>query len=128
MNTYLCVSSRTTRANGSLRIKSSVDFWYLRISFKALVPGLYRRTRLIAEDLDVRLRDENALLAPAPVDLRRGVLMSCRSRKLLLGDFLDARPPIMPLALIRTMFLVFCLFVCLFSFKLDGSILQFDVF
>ena len=33
--------SRTKRWNGSLRIKSSVDFWYLRISRKATVPGRY---------------------------------------------------------------------------------------
>ena len=34
-----CAISRTRRWNGSLRIKSSVDFWYLRISRKATVPG-----------------------------------------------------------------------------------------
>eukprot|EP00223_Ostreococcus_mediterraneus_P005934 CAMPEP_0179696502 /NCGR_PEP_ID=MMETSP0936-20121108/6901_1 /TAXON_ID=548131 ORGANISM="Ostreococcus mediterraneus, Strain clade-D-RCC2573" /NCGR_SAMPLE_ID=MMETSP0936 /ASSEMBLY_ACC=CAM_ASM_000574 /LENGTH=98 /DNA_ID=CAMNT_0021569455 /DNA_START=127 /DNA_END=420 /DNA_ORIENTATION=+ len=33
--------SRTKRWNGSLRIKSSVDFWYLRISRSATVPGRY---------------------------------------------------------------------------------------
>ena len=34
--------SRTRRWNGSLRIRSSVDFWYLRISRRATVPGLRR--------------------------------------------------------------------------------------
>merc|ERR1712091_409286 len=33
--------SRTRRWNGSLRMRSSVDFWYLRISRRATVPGLY---------------------------------------------------------------------------------------
>ena len=33
--------SRTRRWNGSLRISSSVDFWYLLISRRATVPGLY---------------------------------------------------------------------------------------
>ena len=32
-------TSRTSRWNGSFRIKSSVDFWYLRISRRATVPG-----------------------------------------------------------------------------------------
>jgi hypothetical protein len=31
----------TTRANGALRTSSPVLFWYLRISCKARVPGLY---------------------------------------------------------------------------------------
>merc|ERR1719361_579959 len=31
--------SRTRRWNGSLRMRSSVDFWYLRISRSATVPG-----------------------------------------------------------------------------------------
>lgn len=35
--------SRTRRANGSLRSSRSVDFWYLRISRSATVPGLKRR-------------------------------------------------------------------------------------
>ncbi len=38
-----CQWSRTSRAKGSLRMSNSVDFWYLRISRKATVPGLYRR-------------------------------------------------------------------------------------
>ena len=33
--------SRTSLWNGSLRMSSSVDFWYLRISRRATVPGLY---------------------------------------------------------------------------------------
>jgi len=33
--------SRTRRWNGSFRMRSSVDFWYLRISRRATVPGLY---------------------------------------------------------------------------------------
>merc|ERR1719493_533060 len=33
--------SLTRRWNGSLRMRSSVDFWYLRISRRATVPGLY---------------------------------------------------------------------------------------
>ena len=32
--------SRTRRWKGSLRMRSSVDFWYLRISRRATVPGL----------------------------------------------------------------------------------------
>jgi hypothetical protein len=35
-------TSRTRRWKGSLRIRSSVDFWYLRISRSATVPGLKR--------------------------------------------------------------------------------------
>lgn len=35
-----CAISRTRRWKGSLRISSSVDFWYRRISRKATVPGL----------------------------------------------------------------------------------------
>merc|ERR1719147_74172 len=37
-----CAISRTKRWNGSLRNNSSVDFWYLLISRRATVPGLYR--------------------------------------------------------------------------------------
>merc|ERR1711994_459408 len=33
--------SLTRRWKGSLRMRSSVDFWYLRISRRATVPGLY---------------------------------------------------------------------------------------
>ncbi len=40
-----CAISRTKRWNGSLRISSSVDFWYLRISRKATVPGLQHGAR-----------------------------------------------------------------------------------
>ena len=36
-----CAISRTNLWNGSLRINKSVDFWYLRISRKATVPGRY---------------------------------------------------------------------------------------
>ena len=36
-----CAISLTRRWNGSFLIKSSVLFWYLRISLKATVPGLY---------------------------------------------------------------------------------------
>ena len=35
-----CAISRTSRWNGSFLISSSVDFWYLRISRRATVPGL----------------------------------------------------------------------------------------
>jgi len=35
-----CAISRTNRWNGSLRMRSSVDFWNLRISRNAHVPGL----------------------------------------------------------------------------------------
>ena len=42
---YVCVISRTSRANGSLRISSSVDRWYFRISRSATVPGLRERCR-----------------------------------------------------------------------------------
>ena len=34
--------SRTKRWNGSFRMSNSVDFWYLRISRRATVPGRYR--------------------------------------------------------------------------------------
>ena len=34
---------RTRREKGSLSSNRSVDFWYLRISRRARVPGLYRR-------------------------------------------------------------------------------------
>merc|ERR1711994_1189990 len=37
-----CAISRTKRWNGSLRNNNSVDFWYLLISRRATVPGLYR--------------------------------------------------------------------------------------
>ena len=37
-----CAISRTSRWNGSLRISSSVDFWYRRISRSATVPGRKR--------------------------------------------------------------------------------------
>lgn len=33
--------SLTRRANGSLRNRSSVDFWYFLISLSAFVPGRY---------------------------------------------------------------------------------------
>ncbi len=36
-----CAISLTNRWNGSLRMRSSVDFWYLLISRRATVPGLY---------------------------------------------------------------------------------------
>merc|ERR1712178_644419 len=36
-----CAISLTRRWNGNLRISSSVDFWYLLISLRATVPGLY---------------------------------------------------------------------------------------
>lgn len=36
-----CFHLLTTRANGSLRIRRSVLFWYFLISCSALVPGLY---------------------------------------------------------------------------------------
>merc|ERR1711955_133620 len=36
-----CAISRTKRWKGSLRSSNSVDFWYLRISRNATVPGLY---------------------------------------------------------------------------------------
>eukprot|EP00961_Rhodomonas_salina_P262256 3544193-Rhodomonas_salina.1 len=39
---YICVSSLTKRANGSFRSRSSVVFWYRRISISARVPGRYR--------------------------------------------------------------------------------------
>jgi histone H3 len=37
-----CAISRTSRWKGSLRMSSSVDFWYRRISRSATVPGLNR--------------------------------------------------------------------------------------
>ena len=36
-----CAISRTSRWNGNLRMSNSVLFWYLRISLKATVPGLF---------------------------------------------------------------------------------------
>lgn len=41
----LCVTSRTTRAKGNFGTRKSVDVWYFRISWSALVPGLWRRRR-----------------------------------------------------------------------------------
>ena len=37
-----CAISRTSRWKGSLRMRSSVDFWYRRISRSATVPGRKR--------------------------------------------------------------------------------------
>lgn len=45
-----CAISRTRRWNGSLRIKSSVDFWYRRISRRATVPGRSMTTRCQCRD------------------------------------------------------------------------------
>ncbi|KAF6217086.1 hypothetical protein GE061_001439 [Apolygus lucorum] len=36
-----CAISLTRRWKGNLRISNSVDFWYLLISRRATVPGLY---------------------------------------------------------------------------------------
>ena len=42
---FLCVCVLTSRAKGSFRMRRSVDFWNLRISSKAFVPGRYRWRR-----------------------------------------------------------------------------------
>merc|ERR1719383_1637205 len=66
--------SLTRRWKGSLRIRSSVDFWYLLISRRATVPGLYLRGFLTPPVLGADLRA--ALVASClrgafpPVDLR----------------------------------------------------------
>jgi len=51
-----CAISRTKRWNGNFRIKSSVDFWYRRISRKATVPGLYLCGFLTPPDAGADLR------------------------------------------------------------------------
>lgn len=38
--------SRTRRWKGSFLIRSSVDFWYLRISLRATVPGLHNTFKI----------------------------------------------------------------------------------
>merc|ERR1740138_931113 len=69
-----CATSRTRRWKGSLRIKSSVLFWYLRISRSATVPGLKRWGFLTppVEGADLRAALEASCLRGAlpPVDLR----------------------------------------------------------
>ena len=66
--------SRTSRWKGSLRMSSSVDFWYLRISRSATVPGRYRCGFLTPPVAGADLRA--ALVASCfrgalpPVDLR----------------------------------------------------------
>ncbi|RCV33606.1 hypothetical protein SETIT_7G095400v2 [Setaria italica] len=66
-----CAISRTRRWKGSLRISSSVLFWYLRISRSATVPG----------------RKRWGFLTPpvAGADLRAALVASC---------FLGALPPV----------------------------------
>merc|ERR1712151_1484693 len=69
-----CAISRTRRWNGSLRIKSSVDFWYLRISRRATVPGRYLCGFLtppaVGADFLAALVANCFLGALPPVDLR----------------------------------------------------------
>ena len=42
--------SRTKRWKGSLRMSNSVDFWYLRISRRATVPGLNKHITIEQEE------------------------------------------------------------------------------
>merc|ERR1719486_1677760 len=69
-----CAISRTRRWNGSLRMSSSVDFWYLRISRRATVPGRYRwgffTPPVAGADLRAALVASCFRGALPPVDLR----------------------------------------------------------
>ena len=66
--------SRTRRWNGSLRMSRSVDFWYLRISRSATVPGRYRcgflTPPVVGADLRAALVASCLRGALPPVDLR----------------------------------------------------------
>ncbi|XBI07439.1 hypothetical protein VPH35_135345 [Triticum aestivum] len=66
--------SRTRRWKGSLRMSSSVLFWYLRISRRATVPGLKRwgffTPPVAGADLRAALVASCFLGALPPVDLR----------------------------------------------------------
>jgi len=66
--------SRTNLWKGSLRINSSVDFWYLLISRRATVPGLYLcgflTPPVAGADLRAALVANCFLGALPPVDLR----------------------------------------------------------
>ncbi|CAA6667643.1 unnamed protein product [Spirodela intermedia] len=66
--------SRTRRWNGSLRINSSVLFWYLRISLRATVPGRKRwgffTPPVAGADFLAALVASCFLGALPPVDLR----------------------------------------------------------
>jgi len=66
-----CAISLTNRWNGNFRMSNSVDFWYLRISLNATVPGRYLC----------------GFLTPpvAGADLRAAFVASC---------FLGALPPV----------------------------------
>ncbi|KAL7083543.1 hypothetical protein ACP275_14G170500 [Erythranthe tilingii] len=69
-----CAISRTSLWNGSLRIRSSVDFWYLRISRRATVPGRKRwgffTPPVAGADFLAALVASCFLGALPPVDLR----------------------------------------------------------
>merc|ERR1712224_951651 len=82
--------SLTRRWNGSLRMRSSVDFWYLRISLRATVPGRYL-WGFFTPPVD-------------GADLRAALVASC---------FLGALPPVdlRAVCLVRAMFLSFLSFV-----------------
>merc|ERR1711930_39937 len=77
--------SLTRRWNGSLRISSSVDFWYLLISRRATVPGRYLwgflTPPVAGADLRAALVASCFLGALPPVDLRA----VCLVRAMLLG-------------------------------------------
>merc|ERR1712224_276726 len=66
--------SLTRRWKGSLRMRSSVDFWYLRISLRATVPGRYLwgffTPPVAGADLRAALVASCFLGALPPVDLR----------------------------------------------------------
>merc|ERR1719397_2169203 len=66
--------SRTRRWKGSLRISNSVDFWYLLISLRATVPGLWRwgflTPPVAGADFLAALVASCFLGALPPVDLR----------------------------------------------------------
>ena len=89
-----CAISRTNLWNGSLRINKSVDFWYLRISRKATVPGRYLC----------------GFLTPpvAGADLRAALVANC---------FLGALPPVDLRAVCFVRAIVFFLFVfCIYKY------------
>merc|ERR1719174_2014563 len=87
-----CAISRTSRWKGSLRISKSVDFWYLRISRRATVPGRYLWGFFTPPAVGALLRA--ALVANClrgalpPVDLRAVCLVRAMIHQFSNADFL----------------------------------------
>mgnify|MGYP007048366038 FL=1 len=91
--------SRTRRWKGSLRMRSSVDFWYLLISRRATVPGLYLwgflTPPVAGADLRAALVASCFLGALPPVDF----LAVCLVRAIALVQMILMKEPVLPLAL-----------------------------